>query len=212
MNIPPCPLCSGTAHSFYMHGQREFLQCSICSSVFLHPEHYLTPEQEKAHYECHNNNPDDIGYQKYVSPITNRILTSHTPHENGLDFGSGTGSPIMKVLGDNGYNIGQYDLYFHNDEAKLQQQYDYIAASEVAEHFKDPYSEFKLLHSLLRPNGRLYIMTGVFTDDTDFANWYYKNDYTHVFLYHPKAFEWIKEHFGFRNVEIIDNKLVVLEL
>lgn len=210
--MPSCPLCSGIAHQFYTHGQREFLQCSSCSSAFLHPKHYLTHEQEKAHYECHNNDPDNAGYQNYVSPITNRILTSHTSQQNGLDFGSGTGSPIMKVLEDNRYNISQYDLYFHNDQKKLQQQYDYIAASEVAEHFKNPFTEFKLLRSLLKPSGKLYILTGVFTDTIDFPNWYYKNDHTHVFLYHTNAFEWIKDQFGFRKVKIIDNKLVVLEL
>jgi len=212
MSLLPCPLCRRSSYTFYTHGQREFLQCSSCSSVFLHPDHYLSPKQEKSHYENHNNNPDDPGYQNFVSPVTNAILLNQTEKQYGLDFGSGTGSPIMKVLGDNGYNISQYDLYFHNDEAKLQQQYDYIAASEVAEHFKAPYTEFKLLSSLLTPNGQLYVMTGFFTDATDFANWYYKNDHTHVFLYHPKAFEWIKEHFGFREAKIIDNKLVVLEL
>lgn len=195
-----------------MHGQREFLQCSVCSSVFLHPKCYLTPQQEKAHYECHNNNPEDKGYQKYVSPITNCILSDHTSRQSGLDFGSGTGSPIVKVLEDNGYTISQYDLFFHNHPEILQKQYDYICASEVAEHFKDPYNEFKLLHSLLNPKGKLYVMTDVFDGERDFGSWYYKNDHTHVFLYHPKAFEWVRQQFGFNKVTITNNKLIVLEL
>lgn len=212
MSHPFCPLCSSTAHHLYTHGQREFLQCSSCSSVFLHPKNYLTPEQEKAHYENHNNDPDDLGYQKFVSPITNSILTNHNSTESGLDFGSGTGSPILKVLSDNRYNIVQYDLYFHNDKKKLEQQYDYIAASEVAEHFKDPLAEFTLLRSLLKRKGKLYIMTGVFDGSTAFSAWPYKNDHTHVFLYHPKAFEWIKNHFGYKKVTITNKKLIVLEL
>jgi len=206
-----CPLCSGSSSPFSKHKEREFLQCHICSSVFLHPKDYLTPEAEQLHYQHHNNNPDDAGYQNYVRPLVDNILTDFTLKHSGLDFGSGTGSPIVKLLEDQNYDITQYDLYFHNHPEVLQQQYDYIAASEVVEHFKEPYKEFDLLQSLLKPNGKLYIMTGLWFATTDFASWYYKNDHTHVFLYHPNAFDWIKNEFGFRDVRI-EGRVVVLGL
>lgn len=204
-----CPLCNGNSSHYYKHKERDFLQCHNCSSIFLHPKDYLTPEAEEAHYQHHNNNPEDTAYQNFVRPVIDKILEDFEPEHTGLDFGSGTGSPIVKLLEDNGYNITQYDLYFHNDPQVLQQQYNYIAASEVAEHFKEPYKEFKLLRGLLNPNGKLYIMTELWRDDRDFGTWYYKNDHTHVFLYHPDAFEWIKHEFGFKGVQI-EKRVVTL--
>ena len=103
----------------------------------------------------------------------------------------------------------QYDLYFHDDRELLNQQYDYIACSETAEHFKEPYAEFKQLFNLLKPNGKLYIMTDRFEESRDFGSWFYKTDPTHVFLYHEKAFEWIRDEFGFSQMEI-DGRLVIL--
>ncbi len=209
--MPLCMLCGGTAHNFYSHRQREFLQCLVCSSVFLHAKNYLSQQQEQSHYETHNNNPEDTGYKQFVSPITNAVLKDFTKDAKGLDFGSGTGSPIVKILSDNEYNINQYDIFFHNKEEMLQKQYDYITCSEVAEHFKEPYKEFKLLRSLLLPQGKLYLMTELFDENMDFGSWYYKNDPTHVFLYHPIAFEWIKNEFGFKKLTI-NKRLVILEL
>lgn len=207
----PCPLCNGASAHYHSHELRDFIRCSQCLSVFLHPKNYISTIEEQAHYETHNNDPCDARYQNFVSPILNSIFNDFLPQHKGLDFGSGTGSPIMKVLEESGYGISQYDLFFHNYKELLQQQYDYIACCETAEHFKQPYKEFKLLRSLLLKGGKLYLMTELFDQTRDFGTWYYKNDPTHVFLYHPKAFDWIREEFGFAKVTI-DKRLVVLEL
>ena len=206
-----CPLCNGTSSGFYMFRQREFLQCSTCSSVFTNPAHYITPAEEQVHYQWHNNDPEDVRYQNFVSPITDSILRDFLPQHHGLDFGSGTGSPIVKLLEDQHYNISQYDLFFHNHHHVLLKRYDYIACSETAEHFKEPCKEFSLLRNLLLPNGKLYMMTEMFTEDRDFGSWYYKTDPTHVFLYHKNAFDWIKNEFGFKEL-VIDKRLIVLSL
>ena len=206
-----CPLCNGTSSHYYKHKERDFLNCHNCSSIFLHPKDYLIPDAEKAHYQHHNNNPENEGYQNFVRPLVDAILKDFDAGAKGLDFGSGTGSPIVKLLEDAGYDISQYDLYFHNDKQILQQPYDYIAASEVAEHFKEPYKEVTLLKSLLKPKGKLYIMTELWQDNYDFNSWYYKNDHTHVFLYHPDAFEWIRQEFGFKKVQI-EKRVVTLTL
>lgn len=206
-----CPLCGGSSVLYHIFREREFRRCGNCLSVFTNPKDYLTPEAEKAHYECHENNPDDLRYQKFVSPVTDAILRDFGPQHKGLDFGSGTGSPIVKVLEDSRYDITQYDLFFHNNPNLLQQRYDYIACSETAEHFKEPFKEFELLRGLLLPDGKLYVMTDMLDDNRDFAAWYYKTDPTHVFLYHPKAFQWIKDAFGFRELRIA-GRLIVLEV
>ncbi|WP_297333265.1 class I SAM-dependent methyltransferase [Flavobacterium sp.] len=211
METPPCPLCRATTILFNKQKERIFLQCSNCCSVLLHPQFYLSAKDEAAHYRQHNNNPSDTNYQKFISPVTKRVLDDFTVDNTGLDFGSGTGSAVVKVLEDNHYCIKQYDSFFHTDVTVLKQKYDYITCTEVAEHFKDPYKEFELLRKLLRPKGKLYIMTELFDTEKDFALWYYKNDPTHVFFYHKKAFEWIKYTFGYNDL-YIEKRLVVLSL
>lgn len=197
-----CPLCSGSSQIYHTQKEREFLQCSLCLSVFLNPKDYLSIEEEVKHYNFHNNDPEDIRYQNFLSPVNNRILTDFSKEHEGLDFGSGTGSPVVKVLGDSGYNISQFDLFYHNHPEVLSRQYDYIACTETAEHFKQPYAEFEQLHSLLKPGGKLYIMTDRFNPNRDFGTWFYKTDPTHVFLYSDESFEWIRQEFGFKTLSI----------
>ena len=72
----------------------------------------------------------------------------------------------------------------------------------MIEHFYDPAKGFRLLKELLLQNGKLYCMTEIYDESIDFPNWYYKNDQTHVFIYHKKSIHWIKEEYGFSDVTI----------
>jgi hypothetical protein len=90
----------------------------------------------------------------------------------------------------------------------LESKYDYIACCEVVEHFYDPFREFKKLKDLLNPGGKLYCMTELYDQNTDFRAWYYKNDPTHVFFYSPCAISWIKEQFNFKEAKI-EGRLIV---
>jgi SAM-dependent methyltransferase len=211
MSSIPCPLCKTSAEPYFTEKERLFLKCATCKAVLTHPDNFLDSQAEKVRYELHKNDPHNEGYQKFVSPITSGILNDFSPAHKGLDFGSGTGSPIIKVLRDNNYNIVEYDLYFHNHPELLHQKYDYIACCEVAEHFKKPHKEFALLRGLLKPGGKLYLMTEMIDDSKDFAVWYYKKDPTHVFLFHPETFEWIKKEFGFKDLKI-HKRLAALSL
>jgi len=86
-----------------------------------------------------------------------------------------------------------------------------VACCEVIEHFYNPSKEFKLLKELLAPNAKLYCMTDIYNENTDFASWYYKNDATHVFFYHAKTFEWIQKEFGFSGL-LIEGRLVTFSV
>lgn len=170
--------------------------------VFRSSRFWLSPSQEKTRYEAHNNDIEDPGYQQFVAPITNAILRDFRPYHQGLDFGAGTGPVISKVLNDSDYSISQYDPFFHNYPELLQRKYDYIVCCEVMEHFFYPAKEFSTLNHLLLPGGALYCMTHIYSSETNFESWYYKNDPTHVFMYQKETLEWIKSHFGFSSVEI----------
>ena len=70
------------------------------------------------------------------------------------------------------------------------------------EHFYHPKKEFELLSSLLQPKGKLYCMTDLWDKSIDFHKWYYKNDQTHVFIYHEETIRWIQKEIGFSKVTI----------
>jgi SAM-dependent methyltransferase len=197
-----CPLCAGEGKLFFEDEKFVHYQCQTCRSVFLDPELRLSSEEEKQRYLNHNNDVNDVRYHQFVSPITDAILNDFTVDFMGLDFGAGTGSAISKILKDKGYSIKQYDPFFHNHPELLQGCYDYIACCEVMEHFFEPGREFKRLYSFLKPGGKLYCMTELFQDNVPFDNWYYKNDPTHVFLYHADAINWIQENLGFSESKI----------
>jgi hypothetical protein len=162
---------------------------------------------EKLRYKEHINDVEDKGYQKFVSPITSAILNNFSPSDKGLDFGAGTGPVISKVLTDNEFSIIQYDPFFHNNPNLLNAKYNYIACCEVMEHFYRPKKEFELLRNLLQPNGKLYCMTDLYDTSIDFHKWYYKNDQTHVFIYHENTIEWIQENINFSDV-FINGRLI----
>lgn len=199
-----CPLCNSAGTVFYQFKKRLYHQCNNCFGIFVDKELILSREAEMSRYKEHNNDIEDDGYQKFVFPITSAIMRDFIQDHKGLDFGAGTGPVISKLLKDNDFQIKLYDPFFHNSPHLLKAQYDYIAACEVIEHFHNPKKEFSLLKKLLLQNGKLYCMTNIYTENIDFHNWDYKNDLTHVFIYHKKTIHWIKENFGFSHVTIMD--------
>jgi 2-polyprenyl-3-methyl-5-hydroxy-6-metoxy-1,4-benzoquinol methylase len=205
-----CPLCNSVATLFCEKPMHLFYKCITCDGIFRPKHTFLSADAEKKHYEKHNNDVLDERYQAFVSPIVEAVLHDFTTEAKGLDFGSGTGPVIAKMLTDKGYQVQNYDLFFANDLALLNQKYDYVSCCEVMEHFQQPYQEFELLKGLLLPQGKLYCKTEVFNRQTPFENWYYKDDFTHVFIYQTKTLEWIKREFNFSKLTLKD-KLLVFE-
>jgi len=210
-NTYTCPLCGGKGSEFYQYKKKHYLQCQHCYGIFMDPALIPDSDSEKTRYEEHNNDTEDQGYQNFVSPITTAILNDFTPAHTGLDFGAGTAPVISKILQDHQFQIKQYDPFFHNYPEHLKHQYDYIACCEVMEHFYHPFREFKLLKSLLRPGGKLYCMTDLYDKSIDFHAWYYKNDQTHVFIYHRETIHWIRDTFQFPDYRI-KGRLIVFEI
>lgn len=170
----------------------------------------MSESDEKKHYEFHNNDVNDKGYQQFASPIVKIVLNDFTPKHSGLDFGAGTNSVIVKLLKDKKYNIVEYDPFFSNHPEVLEKQYDYITCCEVIEHFHHPFEEFKKLFQLLKLGGKLICMTDFFSETQNFDTWYYKNDHSHVFFYHPKTMEWITKNIGFSSYTI-EGRVTVFE-
>ncbi|MFP4478282.1 MAG: methyltransferase domain-containing protein [Candidatus Izemoplasmatales bacterium] len=205
---PKCRLCHAKMNFFSRTRNRDYYRCPNCDSIQLDEDQLLSPLKEKNRYDTHNNDIFDLGYQKFVSPITDYILNHFKKTDLGLDFGAGPGPVISKILIDNHYHIKQYDPHYHPNQELLKDQYDYIIACEVIEHFYQPKEEFERLKKLLKENGAWVFMTDLYDDSIDFNQWYYKNDETHVIFYTTKTLEYIKEVYHFNDL-MVDKRLIV---
>lgn len=202
-----CTLC----HTHLRNFEDEFyLFCDSCGAYVKNKTYYLTPEEEKERYLNHNNDVNDAEYQKFTSPITQTILINHNKTQLGLDFGCGTGPVISKQLHDNNFKVVLYDPFFAPNESYKNYRYDYILSCEVFEHLHNPKKEIETLISLLKPDGRLYIMTHLFDDQEDFTTWYYRNDPTHVFIYTEKTMRYIASTYQL-DLEVLSERLVIFK-
>ncbi len=211
MNQVNCLLCDSNATVFCEKPNHLFYKCNNCEGIFRPRFTFLETSLEKEHYEKHNNDVNDKRYQNFVLPIVNAILNDFCQIDKGLDFGSGTGPVVSKMLRDKKYQIENYDLFFENIPELLKKKYNYISCCEVMEHFHKPFKEFKLLRSMLLPNGKLYCKTELFKNQKPFEEWYYKDDFTHVFIYQEATLNWIQKKLLFKKVLVYD-KLIVFEV
>ncbi|MDZ7847009.1 MAG: class I SAM-dependent methyltransferase [Owenweeksia sp.] len=201
-----CPLCSSTVLNKV---DDEFFSCGTCHGLAKHPDLYPCKEAEESRYLEHNNEVNDPRYQRFTSPIHNFVKEHYSPTDVGLDFGSGTGPVITKVLRDDGFDIEAYDPFFAPNKELFDRTYDYIAAYEVFEHFFNPKAEIAGLVKMVRTGGRLLVMTFRYDDSIDFKNWVYRKDISHVFIYRKETFQYIVATYNLQ-LESVDKRLIVL--
>lgn len=200
-----CPLCH---HTGALLDNDSYYTCPVCDAYYKDETCYISHQEEKIRYELHENYVEDPGYQKFTSPLTERILQHYMPHHKGLDFGCGTGPVITHVLSKKGYHIRLFDPFFYPDYTYLQDSFDYVFACEVFEHFKHPEDEIRQLLQITKPGGRILIMTHLYYLKTPFKDWYYRKDPTHVFIYTPRTMAYIAKTFHLE-VEDITERLTV---
>ncbi len=163
---------------------------------------------------------------------------SITNELNHLDYGCGKYPNLSNLLKWNfkafnvatrnsiSVNSNYYDKYYHsnivNIVTSININYDLITAIEVVEHFREPLKEFELFSQLLESNANLVVMTEFIPKNildniqnielvkSEFANWWYKNDITHICFYSTKTFEVIAEKFQLEIDFNNRNKVIVL--
>ena len=187
-----CPLCdSKTTRPFFQQPDRVFRHCSTCDYVFVPPEHHLTREEERARYDLHQNHPDDPGYRRFLSTLVQPMLALLPPDARGLDFGCGPGPTLFLLFKEAGFEMDLYDPFYAPHPEVFQRRYDFITATEVAEHLRHPGEEWERLFHMLQPGGYLGIMTGIRPQPEAFSDWHYHRDPTHIGFYSPVTFAWI---------------------
>jgi len=186
-----CPLCAGIGISAYFSDKRRSYQrCDRCHLVFVPARFYLDRGAERAEYDLHQNEIGDAGYRAFLSRLLRPLTERLEPGARGLDFGGGPGPALAEMLREGGFDMSLYDSFYLPDKRPLQDQYDFICATEVVEHLHQPGAELARLWALLRPGGWLGIMTKLVRNRAAFANWHYKNDPTHVCFFSGDTWRW----------------------
>lgn len=192
-----CPLCHGEqGREIYrdrpeLRHHRAYYRCDRCNLIFVLPSSFLSFQAEKAEYDLHQNHSQDLGYRRFLSRLAKPLLDRLAPASRGLDFGSGPGPTLSVMLTEAGHTVALYDPFYAVDAAVFECQYDFISATEVVEHLRQPQQELDRLWSCLKPSGTFGLMTKLSRDDAAFARWHYKSDRTHICFFSVLTFEWL---------------------
>lgn len=200
-----CPLCLyDDIIEFSKDKRRTYYRCTRCYLVFVDPANRLSPLEEKAIYDQHENDLADVGYRHFLSRFSTPVLSALfdgsqdvvNPPLTGLDFGSGPGPLLASMLEEAGICMSLYDPYYAPCQSVLKRQYDLVTCTEAIEHFYTPHKEWALLLSLVKPNAWLAVMTKLVKDADAFSRWHYKNDLTHVSFFSQSTFNYLAKRDG----------------
>ena len=211
ISLDICSLCnSNLTESFHRDNYREYLKCSNCDFVFVPKIYHLSEKDEKARYDSHNNDPADDRYRNFLSQLLNPLQERIPKGTSGLDFGSGPGPTLSLMLEEYGHSVELYDKFYAKNNYVFEKQYDFITASEVVEHLRQPMVELNRLISLLKSNGVFAIMTQILTPQVDFSQWYYKNDPSHIGFFSEKALKYLAKKWKVE-LNLISERVVIFK-
>lgn len=174
----------------------DYLRCAQCQATLLSVQQLPSHQTQLQKYLQHENDPSDGRYREFLNRLATPLLAVLPPKQVGLDFGCGPGPALADMLASAGHTMHVYDPFFFPDATVLDQHFDFVTCTEVAEHFHQPHAEFARLVGLLKPSGLLALMTNFQTDDNRFADWHYRRDPTHVTFYKQETFDFIAAEFG----------------
>ena len=172
---------------------RLFVKCAHCGLIQVPEAHRVSSAAEKAEYDLHQNDPEDPGYRKFLQRFIVPLAAQLDKAQSGLDFGCGPGPALSSMLSQLGYPCADYDLFYANDPARLQAQYDFITATEVFEHLAHPANVLDTLLTCLKSGGVLAVMMQRPDEQPDFTNWGYIKDPTHISFYTNQALSFLAD-------------------
>jgi SAM-dependent methyltransferase len=205
-----CILCKSTdIFHFHKDNTRSYFRCDSCKLVFVPSKYWLSAKDEKAEYDLHQNDPSDRGYQRFLSRLSKPLLKRLGPHQKGLDFGCGPGPALSPLFEKKGHEMDLYDPFYYHDNSVLTKSYDFICATEVVEHLKNPDQVFATCFKLLNPHGWLGIMTKLVIDQRAFRTWHYIRDMTHICFYSRETFIYIANRYH-AHIQFADKDVILL--
>jgi hypothetical protein len=195
-----CGLCeSEVTRVFYEDTKKNwtYFVCDTCQLVFRDPHTFLSHEDEKQRYTTHDNGIENQGYVNFLRPVVTTLRPYLKAGDQGLDFGSGPGPILDQLFAEENISVKNYDPYFDYHPFLLDESYDFVTCTETFEHFSIPFKEMVTMTACLKPQGYLLIMTEMYPELEDFANWGYRQDPTHVTFLSPSSLQWLAEKWGY---------------
>lgn len=190
-----CPICQNlSCLKIHSNKKRDYLSCKKCDLIFVPTKFHLKPSEEKNRYKLHLNSIQNVGYVLFLEQLAKPLLKMLPPKSYGLDFGCGPEPTLSKLMEEKGHNINLYDPYFFPNNNFLDKSYDFITATEVFEHLKNPTDEISKLWKMIKKGGHLGIMTKLHDEVDDFSKWRYKDDLTHISFYSTKTFQFLNQN------------------
>ena len=189
---------------------RPYHRCLHCFLIFVPRGFHVTLKREKEEYDLHENSHADEGYVRFLRRFSTPFLLCLPVGQQGLDFGCGPSPVLATILEKSGHRVALYDPVYQNDRSVLGAKYDFIAATEVVEHFRNPEQEFFRLFELLLPDGLLGVMTKMTRDIAAFATWHYIRDVTHISFYSRETFTYLGNVFG-ASVTFVGDDVILLQ-
>ena len=206
-----CPLCSGSeSKAYYQDNKRTYRLCLRCALIFVPDTHYLTPSEEKAQYDLHQNHPQDLAYRKFLSQLFKPLTRKIPAPAAGLDYGSGPGPTLSVMLEEAGYDMRIYDIFYAPEPQVLERHYDFISCTEVVEHLHQPGRVITDLFARLRPGGWLGIMTRLTSSRSAFIAGHYHMDPTHVCFFSRESFDYLAEKLE-AHLEFVSDQVILLQ-
>ena len=204
-----CPLCLQNKIVFYCaDSKRPYLRCEGCDLVFVPEDYHIPARREKVEYDKHQNSAEDSGYRRFLGRLSEPLLGRLEPRSSGLDFGSGPGPALPTLLREQGHSIEIYDQFYALYPEVLDRQYDFVTATEVFEHLREPARTLNQLWSLVKPGGLLGVMTKLVENKTAFEKWHYKNDPTHIIFFSETTMQWLAEYWRARKELVADDAII----
>ena len=144
-----CPLCNKIqSEPYFSDKKRDYLKCTHCHLVYVAKNYHISSIDEKKQYDFHTNNPQDQAYRHFLSRLFTPLKQQLNPASKGLDFGSGPGPTLSLMFEEAGFDMHIYDLYYADNREVFDHQYDFVSATEVIEHLKNPAQELNRFNHL----------------------------------------------------------------
>jgi hypothetical protein len=175
-----------------------YRRCPYCLLIQLEPAFHLTPRDEKARYDEHNNDAGDERYLDFLKRLADPLCGLLAKGEAGLDFGCGPTPALAAIFTGRGFPTSAYDPFYFPDEKTLEHRYRFVAASEVFEHLREPAREIRRIDSLLEEGGFLAVMTRLYDGSEPFERWWYRRDPTHISFFSRPTMAWIAAEMGWQ--------------
>jgi len=135
-----CPVCQAADCMHFMQVQRrDYWRCQHCEATFVDPLQLPNKSVEHTQYRLHRNEVDDVRYRNFLARLALPLLDRLPPGLSGLDYGCGPGPALAMMLTEAGHQMAIYDPLFFDHPKVLDDRYDFITCTEVAEHFHRPF-------------------------------------------------------------------------